>query len=384
LNLKIELLADRNIVGVEQIFDGAAKVRLIDGRNLNSDSLGDAQALLVRSVTEVDESLLVNSSVRFVGSATAGLDHVDIAYLERRGINFVSAPGANANSVVEYIISVLANLPGQLERALSGECVGVVGCGHVGSLLIKKLDAIGIKCVTYDPFLSCGENKSLVSFDQLLQCGIISLHTPLTKSGKYPTYHQFNHSVLESLNRGTLLINAGRGATIDNDALSRVLVKRDDLQIVLDVWEQEPGIDADLMRLVKLATPHIAGYSYDGKLAATKYLYSSFRKFFESNSAVTSLETEQPEPLLVAPSETTEELLRKVINSVYDVRSDDLMMRKKISHAANPRITQSVAECFDSLRKEYPIRRELAAMRWQSDELSMPHKQLMQNLGCRL
>ena len=228
--------------------------------------------LLVRSVTRVDRTLLEGSAVAFVGSATIGTDHVDQAYLAEQGIRFAHAPGCNANAVVQYDLSVLSNLQPDWQSCT----VGIVGCGNVGGRVYRTLKSLGVNCRVYDPFLSAEQIPDLVDFQSVLAADIICVHTPLTTEGPFPTEHLFNAEVLAGLGENTLLINAGRGAVIDNGALLEHLKSGSKLRVALDVWEPEPNINPGLLEQVLLATPHIAGYSREGKIRGTEMLAEDY------------------------------------------------------------------------------------------------------------
>ncbi|MGB0450220.1 MAG: 4-phosphoerythronate dehydrogenase [Porticoccaceae bacterium] len=299
--------------------------------------------LLVRSVTRVDRSLLQGSKVAFVGSATIGTDHVDQAYLKEQGIRFAHAPGCNANAVVQYDLSVLSNLQPNWQNCT----VGIVGCGNVGGRLYRTLKSLGVKCRVYDPFLSVEQIPDLVDFNAVLATDIICVHTPLTTDGPFPTKHLFNGEVLASLPENTLLINAGRGPVIDNGALLNLLESGSKLSVALDVWEPEPNINVQLLNQVLLGTPHIAGYSREGKIRGTEMLAEDFFLWRDGAAVERGIADE-------GTAETVQgENLSQIILAAYDVADDDRRMREAIASSAS-----AVAELFDQLRKEYPQRHE--------------------------
>lgn len=376
----MKIVADRNIVGLESVIGPLADMQMVEGRQLTNAQLKNAKVLLVRSVTEVNHKLLANTPVAFVGSATAGQDHIDLDYLTTAGIGFGAASGCNANSVVEYVISALANIEGCLEGLFQGDSVGIVGFGHVGSLLARKLTAMGLPVIAYDPLLPPQTSKLLGSFEEVLKCKVISLHTPLTKEGDYPSFHQFDASVLDQLPTGTVLINAGRGGTVDNQALLRLLRTRSDLKVVLDVWESEPEINAELAQRCLLSTPHIAGYSYDGKLAATHSLCRQLCEHFKIELSESAVAT-AVEEIEIQPGDSPAATIRGVINSVYDIRFDDKKMREQLS-IDDPR---ERARGFDQLRKHYPQRREISSFKWTAASMATPsQKTLLAAVGCMI
>jgi len=368
------IVADENIPEVGRYFSALGEVRTRPGRSLAASDLGDAEILLVRSVTRVDAALLEGSRVRFVGTATIGTDHLDLEYLQRQGIAWASAPGCNATSVVEYVLSGLCVLDGVLERLLSGGRVGIIGLGNVGMRLMQRLRRLGIEAVAFDPFLAPA--PYLRDLDEVLAADVVCCHTPLTRTGPHPTHHLLNASRLQRLHPGAVLLNAGRGAMIDNRALLALLNERPDLRVVLDVWEGEPDIDLDLLERVAIATPHIAGYSLDGKLAGTRMILDACCSFL--NESTPQLEAVAGDaPLMRLPSELTgAALLRGAVLAAYDVREDDRRLRSALAAGGG-------AQAFDLLRKHYPVRRELAAYRVLADteDLSARAKAVLNDLG---
>ncbi|MFQ5602657.1 MAG: 4-phosphoerythronate dehydrogenase PdxB [bacterium] len=353
---KLKIVADENIPFVRQAFTTLGQVATLPGREIQAEHLVDADMLLVRSVTRVNHELLHKSPVRFVATATIGLDHLDVEYLQQRGIGFASAPGCNANSVAEYVLSALMVLTERQGFTLQDKTVGIIGCGNVGSRLQKKLHALGVRCLVNDPPLQeqTGDPQFL-GLEQVLEADIVSIHVPLQTSGRYPTYHLVDESFLSRMKKNALLINTSRGAVVDETALKRTLAKTS-TTAVLDVWEGEPNIDAALLERVELATPHIAGYSLDGKVNGTRMIYEAACRFFGVLSTWNAQQSlpESPVSQLTLPAGTDEnQLLTKSVLAAYDIRKDDFALRQmfKIPPAERGRY-------FDSLRKDYPVRRE--------------------------
>lgn len=267
------IVADRDIPRVEEAFAACGEVRLLPGREIGRGQLRDCRCLLVRTVTRVDRELLAGSPVEFVGSATIGTDHVDLEYLEAAGIAFSNAAGCNAEAVSEYVISGLFALSQGLDFDPLCLRAGIVGFGNVGKRLKHKFDALGIECLLCDPPLAAAGTspQTFTDLDKLVgECDLISLHTPLTRGGRHPTFHLFDSSRLRALTRDCLLINTARGSVVDNDALLVLLRQRGDLRLFLDTWEHEPLVSTGLLRRTNLATPHIAGYSVEGRLRGTQ------------------------------------------------------------------------------------------------------------------
>jgi len=357
----MKIIADENIPFVHEVFDGLGQVETYAGRSISAAQVKGADVLLVRSVTKVNENLLSGSNVKFVGTCTIGTDHVDMAYLQRQDIGFSAAPGCNANAVVDYVISALAVLSqgGENGRGfdLFNRCVGIVGVGNVGRRLRYRLEAMGVRCVCTDPLHDEQELQGLMHLDELLgEADIISFHVPLTTTGHHPTHHLLNAANLPQLNPNTILINTARGPVIDNQALTEVLTKRADMTAVLDVWEYEPEVDMALLSRVALATPHIAGYSLDGKIRGTQMIYQVLCQYFNLPETVDvmSLAPEvMPVELAGGAAGKSEQGAFNAVLDCYDVRRDDQNFRQVMTADNANR-----AASFDELRKSYPIRRE--------------------------
>ena len=357
----LKIVADENIPALQTLFAPLGELHTRPGRAICRNDLLDADMLLVRSVTPVNRALLQGTSVRFVGTATIGTDHIDQATLAELGIGFSSAPGCNADAVVEYVLSVLLHLAEEQAFDLWQRCVGVVGVGNVGSRLAARLEALGIRTLLCDPprqrALPAGEAAHFCSLEQLLsEADIVSLHTPLTRIGEDATWHLLQAERLAMLQPGTILINAGRGPVIDNLALLELARQRDDLTLVLDVWEDEPAVNPALAACVKIATPHIAGYSLEGKLRGTWMLYQAWCAF-------AGVAVQQSFEQLLPAADVTEMRLTEVagllppVRMLYDPYRDDRALRASLR---TPEQQQKAA--FDQLRKQYPVRREFSAL----------------------
>lgn len=371
--MSLKIVADQNIPRVREWFAPLGEVRMVAGRTLDASAVSDADILLVRSVTRVDAGLLAGSRVRFVGTATIGTDHLDLAWLAQRGIAVANAPGSNATSVVEYVLSALAAVDDVLERLLAGAQVGIVGLGNVGGRLLQRLQRLGIRVIGHDPLLPASSGLPLRALDEVLASAVVCLHTPLTREGPHPTRHLLGPAALARLRPGALLLNAGRGAVIDNRALAGILAQGRDLRTVLDVWEGEPAIDAGLLAAVTLGTPHIAGYSSDGKLAGTRMMLEACCRHLGVPVPLPA-EPEPPLPLRLDPALRGADLLRAALLACYDVRADDRRLREAYAGGG--------VAAFDALRKDYPVRRELAAwavVNWR--DLDEEQRTLLTALG---
>lgn len=359
--MPLTVVADENIPGLEQVSGPGLNLQIMPGRGIDARHLRQADALLVRSVTPVNHSLLAGSPVSFVGSATSGVDHVDLDYLRRHSIGFAAAPGANADSVVDYVFSVLAVMA--IDHGLDWlqTRIGVVGAGQVGGRLLRRLASLGIEARVSDPFVEAASLPSphaRCDIGAVLECPVVTLHTPLTRQGAHPTYHLLDAGRLSRLRSDQLLINAARGAVVDNGALLARLGKAPAAHVALDTWEGEPDIDPALLQAVTLATPHIAGYSLDGKWRATRMIVEALRAHFgldDSHVATGEDSTRVLDRPLPQPGESRSHWLSRCILGAYDVRLEDRRMRALLALPAAQRPVD-----FDRQRRDYPVRRELS------------------------
>lgn len=355
--MRLTVLADENIPAVEEFLGEFASVRRVTGRTLSKAQLVGVDVLLVRSVTRVDEALLSGSAVKFLGTATSGFDHVDVDYLARNNIGFSHAPGSNANSVVEYVLAAIAAINDKLEQLLAGGTVGIVGYGVIGKSVAARFEALGVRRRIVDPWLERSSIPDVADLDAVLDCDVVTLHADLTNRQPWPSHHLLRLRELQRLRPDALLINASRGPVIDNASLLVHLDTHPGRLTVLDVWEGEPRINGALLEQVTLGTAHIAGYSMDGKLRATRMLSDAVLRHFHlppftpspSNDTLSAL---RPEANLSAAN-----LIRHLIQSRYDICLDDSLLRRAVA-AEQGLATEGAG--FDGLRKSYRERRELA------------------------
>lgn len=379
----MRILADENIPLVDAFFAEHGDIRRMPGRSINRAALEQAEVLLVRSVTRVDRELLEGSAVRFVGTCTIGTDHLDLDYFEEAGIEWASAPGCNARGVVDYVIGSLLALAEGEGVGLKDRRYGVVGAGEVGGRLVEVLRGLGWDVRVCDPPRQAREVGEFVDLDEILaECDVISLHTPLALDGEHPTFHLLDRARLEQLRPGAWLINAARGAVVDNAALREELARRPDIQAVLDVWEGEPQVDVALAELCWIATPHIAGYSLDGKLRGTAQIYHAFcaSKGLEPTVELATLMPVAPLcGLSFDASAKPADMLATICRAVYDPRRDDAAFRRTLSESEDQRRID-----FDRLRKQYPPRREIDGLQIDISSEQPQLVQLVQALGATL
>jgi len=361
------IVADENIPLLDAFFGEIGEVRRVTGRNLSREQVEDADILLVRSVTRVGPELLDSTQVKFVGTTTIGTDHVDLDWLEQQGIRFAAAPGCNANSVAEYVLSVLSLFAER--RGLedwTSLSVGIVGVGNVGGALARILERLGFEVRLCDPPRQEAEPDvadTFVSLAEALACDVVTLHTPLTRTGPHATYHMISAAELSALRPDQLLVNSGRGEVIDNAALKQRLEQADAPLVALDVWEREPRIDPELVAQTWLATPHIAGYSLEGKVQGSEMIYQALCRFLGlpvRKKAGQFL----PEPAMSKVSFTSnageDAAIRIALRACYDPRQDDARLRLAMTGSEEER-----GDAFDRLRRDYPVRRECSSLKVQ-------------------
>ena len=354
----MKILADVNIPFVAECFSSIGEVRVVSGREITPAGVSDADVLLVRSITPVGADLLADSKVRFVATATIGFDHIDIDYLRRNNIGFASAPGSNANSAAEYVIAGLLEIGRKYGIDLDGKSIGIIGVGNVGSRVAEKCSALGMHVYLNDPPLQrqTGDAKYL-PLKELFDCDFITLHTPLTFEGVDKTYHLADEKFFKSLKERCVFVNASRGGVVDSEALKTAIRSGRLRAVVLDVWESEPNIDMELLETVDIGTPHIAGYSLDGKITGMIMIYKAACEYF-AFSPKFDIEDFLPEPavrqLKIETSTDNEQAaLADAVQKIYDIRKDSARLRRVSEESA-----EKTGEYFDSLRKNYPVRRE--------------------------
>ncbi len=380
--MTIKVVADEAIPFLSAYFSHIAEVELLPGHEISRGCLGDADVLVCRTVTRVNEALLRDTGIKIVASPTSGLDHVDHEYLESRNIALRNAPGCNANSVAEYVLSALFVLAQQHQIQLADRSVGIVGCGHVGSRLKQLLESLGIAYRLCDPFLSSDSNDSYEDMDAIAECDIISLHVPLTDTGPYPTRNLLDERFFASLDRDAVIVNTCRGGVVNETALEQFKTSRPGALLVNDVWENEPEVNEQLVWMSDIATPHIAGYSLDGKLAATRVVYEQVCEFFHEGSHAdpkTALLPQRETIRLVGDDENELDTVALAILASYDVRSDAAAMRRMLEKEVKDR-----AAYFLDLRNNYPPRREFSSLHIELENESDGLTEKLIRLGFRV
>ena len=345
----MKVIIDNKIPYIEGIIeklgeDTPNEVIYIPGTKFTPEIVRDADALIIRTRTLCNRELLEGSKVKFIATATIGFDHIDTDYCKEAGITWTNAPGCNSASVAQYIHSTLLLLEKEKGFTLKGKCIGVVGIGNVGSKVCKVAQSLGMRVLMNDLPRADKEGAGMFTDMETLtrECDVITFHTPLNKEGKYKTYHLADAGFFNSLKKSPVIINTSRGEVTETSALISALEKKQISEAVIDVWENEPEISLELLNKVFLGTPHIAGYSADGKANATRMSLESFCRFFHINPDF-DIQPIQPDSSVIKASTEADAYLQ-----MYDPRRDSNALK------ANP-------EMFEQLRGDYPFRREKEA-----------------------
>ena len=375
----------QSVLAGAEAFATLGEVVVKPDRAIAREDLLDADALVIRSKTTVNRALLEGTRVAFVGTATAGFDHIDAAACAELGVAWTAAPGCNATSVAEYITAALLVMAGRGGFALAGRSIAVVGVGQVGGRVVRRAEALGLRPLQNDPPRARAEGDAVLRpLEEILpQADIVTLHVPLIDGGPFPTRGMVDCRFLERLRPGTLFLNASRGEVVDEAALRLALGNGQISAAGLDVWNREPAIDPALLDVAAIGTPHIAGYSWDGKLAGTAQVYAEACRFFELepawDSAPLNPGVPPPEAVLDAHGRTDEEALGRLVTGVYDIERDDRDLRGAPTPSDEP-----LSARFERLRKKYWIRREFAAARVACGEVSDGLRRTAAALGFRI
>ena len=349
----MNIVADENLAFTEYFFAEFGEIQQKAGRTLTHADVQNADALLVRSVTKVDEKLIENTDLKFVGSATIGTDHLDITAIEKHNIAWSNAAGCNAQAVAEYVITALLKIDVVYLNAGKDFTLGIIGLGNVGSRLAYMAQLLGWNVIAYDPFVH-RDNIQQVDLEKLLKTAdAVTTHVPLTKTGEHPTYHLINAETLAMMKPKSILINSARGAVVEEAALIAD-IQHTGRKVVLDVFEHEPEISQDVLDLMCIVTPHIAGYSLEGKARGTQMIYDAFCKTFDY-PAHKKFETQLPACPQYFYGNSIKQTLKNHLTEIYDIARDDADLRATVKDG---KVDQ---KAFDHLRKNYPLRREWAA-----------------------
>lgn len=334
--MSADIIIESNIPFIRGLFDGVAHVSYLSPQEITPERMRRADALITRTRTRCDASLLEGSCCRIIASATIGLDHIDTGYCRSAGIEVANAPGCNAPAVAQYVLASVIAAYG--EERLSDLTIGIVGVGHVGRIVEQWARQLGMKVMLCDPPRADEEGcDGFCSLEDVARdADIITFHTPLTRTGLYPTYHLAGDAFFDSLQRKPMIINAARGPVIDTPALLRAIDGGKTGRAVIDCWEGEPAISLDLLDKAFVATPHIAGYSRQGKIRATRMAVDAVARALGITPAPMS------ETAAAGPAES---VTAEMIAASYDPLADTAILRRDPS-------------AFESLRNHYSLRPE--------------------------
>ncbi len=347
---KNNIVVDENIAFPEA-FELFGNVIKINGREISNSILKDCDILIIRSVTPVNEKLLQNTRVKFVGTATSGTEHIDVNYLNKNKIFFAEAKGCNSFSVAEYVITAILKLLADSKEAFLNKSVGIVGLGSIGSKVENFCQSLGMKVIHNDPPLKRKNlNFTSSSLEEILNCDIISLHVPLTFDGLDKTYNLLDDN-LSLVKENSILINTSRGGVINETKLIEIS-KQKKIRLVTDVWINEPEINIELLTKSDIATPHIAGYSIEGKVNGTKMIFEQLNKFLGTNYDFNFTDNFTEIETIKFDSDFSSESLSELFKKIYDIESDSVRLKEMINMKA-----EEQKSFFDKLRKEYPLRK---------------------------
>ncbi|MEI7726227.1 MAG: 4-phosphoerythronate dehydrogenase [Bacteroidota bacterium] len=350
----ITIIADDKIPFLKGALEPYASVVYLDGLKIKASAFPNADAMLIRTRTVCNKSTLEGSGVKFIATATIGYDHIDTEYCDAHSVHWINAPGCNAASVQQYIASVLANLVVRHDFSISGKTMGIIGVGHVGRKVEALASLLGMRILLNDPPRARAEGETgFVSLEQLLkESDVVTLHVPLNKTGEDRTFHLIGTQELTMLKDNAWLINSSRGEVMDSIALKSALSNHRIAGTVIDVWENEPAVDMQLLEMITIASPHIAGYSTDGKRNGTVHIVRNLGRYFDlpvqewEPSGIP--EPADPVIILDCQDQSPERLACQAILHTYDVAGDDFRFR------SNP-------GDFEKQRGQYPVRREFPA-----------------------
>lgn len=373
----MKIVIDDKIPYIKGALEPFGEVVYLSGPQTTPEIVKDADAIITRTRTICNQHLLAGSSVKFIATATIGYDHIDTDYCAKAGIQWTNAPGCNSKSVEQYIASALLVLAEQNGFQLKGKTIGVIGVGQVGSKVAHICELFGMKVLLNDPPRSRTEgSEQFCSLSEIMKkADIITLHVPLNMQGEDATFHLANAHFFEALERQPIVINSCRGEVLDTLS-AKIALRNDQISgLVIDCWENEPDIDRELLEIVDLATPHIAGYSKDGKANGTSMSIQAVSRFFDLGiDNWQAQQVELPQTTLIELDGwnlSNEEILAKAVLATYDIRNDDAALRK------NP-------ELFEKLRGDYPVRREYPVYSIHAKNVNQQTLKILKTLGFKL
>jgi erythronate-4-phosphate dehydrogenase len=373
----IRIIADNKIPFLNGALEKHAEVVYLPGKEINRENLKDADALLIRTRTKCTESLLKETNIRFIGTATIGFDHIDTQYCEKHKIHWINAPGCNSSSVQQYFAASLLKMASEFRYNLKDKKIGIIGVGNVGTKVEKFARTIGMNILLNDPPRAKVEgDKNFVSIEAILnESDIVTIHVPLKVVGDNCTYHLFNDKVFKQMRKGAWFINSSRGEVTETVALKKALRSGKLGGAIIDVWENEPDIDLELMEKAFIATPHIAGYSTDGKANGTAMVVNSLGKYFDlplKNWYPENIpQPSSPEIVIDGKGKSDEDIIREAVFQTYNITGDDTNLRFSPSD-------------FEKQRGAYPLRREFTSYSVKLKNCTKKSQKTLESLGFRI
>jgi len=379
MSVKIKVAVDNKIPMLKDVLEPVADVFYYNPFDMTKEAVKDKDALIIRTRTKCSEELLKDSSVKFIATATIGYDHIDTAYCESNNIYWMNAPGCNSSSVMQYISSAIVSVAGRKKLTFDKLTLGIVGVGNVGSKVAKTAKLLGLNVLLNDPPRARKEgNDKFVTLTQLVeQSDIITFHVPLNKTGEDKTFHLADDSFFNSFKEPKIVFNSSRGPVVDNNALKNAIKSGKVSAALLDVWENEPDIDRELLSLVDFATPHIAGYSSDGKANGTAACVNGINEFFKLGMAKNWFPPQIPIPtnpkqiVIECGGKNKQEILTEAILATYKIADDDKTLRNSV-------------ETFEKQRGSYPVRREFPYYEIKLSNGNEEIKKILETLGFAL
>jgi len=351
---RLKIIADDKIPFLHGVLEPYADVVYLPGKEITQKAIAHTDALLIRTRTICNKSLLDGSTIKFIATATIGFDHIDTEYCRLNSIKWVNAPGCNSSSVQQYVIAALVEIAEQNNYNLSEKTMGIVGVGNVGSKVQKAAEILGMRILLNDPPRARQEGpEGFVSLQEILETSdIVSIHVPYTRVGEDKTEHLFNDRTLNNMKSGAWLINTSRGEVVQTSSLIEALSSEKIAGVVLDVWENEPEINQQLLRKTMISTPHIAGYSADGKANGTAMVVQALSDFFDFPLKAFYPST-IPEPAvkeicIQGKGKTVFQVVKEAVLQSYPILADHMNL-------------QQAPQLFEHLRSNYPVRREFPA-----------------------
>lgn len=373
----MKIIIDNKIPYIKGVLEPFAEVIYLPGDKTTPEIVKDADALITRTRTNCNAQLLTGSTVKFIATATIGYDHIDTSFCEQNGISWTNAPGCNSKSVEQYIASALMVLAERKNFSLREKTIGIIGVGNVGAKVARLCEIFGMRVLLNDPPRARTEgNKGFVELNSLLEeADIITLHVPLNMDGIDKTFHLADDLFISATKKNPIIINSCRGEVTDSNSLKNGLSSGKISGAVIDCWENEPELDRELLNLIDLGTPHIAGYSRDGKVNGTNMSIRALSRFFKlgiNNWKCSDVEPPKtPDIFIDGTGKSTQQILAEAILATYDIRKDDQSLRQSV-------------ETFEKQRGDYPVRREFPAFRifCKINNIKTIHK--LNQLGFRL